>query len=377
MKRLLCFFDGTWNRPDDKDERTNVVKLFSAVLPAAPDGIRQIAHYEAGIASDASYGRFKFAAGAIGDGVAERIYAGYKFLVENYQPGDEIYIFGFSRGAFQARCLGGLIDHCGILATANAGQVASAWTSYQDARQSFDAERVAGLRSAGHYPVRIRLMAVWDTVGNLGIPIIPKFADRRELTFHNTQLSPLVDVGLHALSIDEPRKTFSPTFWTKRTGQALPPGQVIEQVWFPGCHANVGGGYRDSGLSDISLLWMTERAAALTGVAFDLGLLQQTTKPDPFAEAVQPTSDPLFRVSQLLPYVRLLHQDVRGIAPWRRVIAGAWRASKVLTGEEVVNESIHPSALGRYHHRVKLRRGAEVKAVLYKPRQLKVERKKT
>ena len=218
-------------------------------------------------------------------------------------------------------------------------------------------------------------MGVWDTVGNLGIPIIPKFADRRELTFHNTHLSPYVDVGLHALSIDEPRKSFSPTFWTKRAETALPEGQIIEQVWFPGCHANVGGGFKDSGLSDISLLWMAERAMATTGVAFDRGLLRQTTKPDPLAEAVQPTSDPIFRVNQVLPYVRLLHQNVRGIAPWRRAIAGTWRSSKVPTGEEVVNETIHPSALARYHHRVKVRRGDDVKAVLYKPRQLKVEQK--
>ena len=219
-------------------------------------------------------------------------------------------------------------------------------------------------------------MAVWDTVGNLGIPILPKFIDKRELTFHNTQLSRQVDVGLHALSIDEPRKPFSPTFWTKRTEEALPPGQIIEQVWFPGCHANVGGGYKDSGLSDISLLWMAERAMATTGVAFDLGLLRQTTKPDPLGEAVQPTSDPLFRVSQFLPFVRLLNQNVNGIPLWRRSIAGTWRASKVPPGEEVVNEAIHPSAFARYHRRVKVRRGNDVSVRLYKPRQLKVEQKK-
>ena len=376
MQRLLCFFDGTWNRPDAQDEQTNVVKLYRAVLERAPDGIAQITHYEFGIASEASYGRFTFAAGAIGDGVAERIQAGYRFLVENYRPGDEIYIFGFSRGAFQARALGGLIDHCGILAPEHAGRIAEAWSSYQDARYTSDAERVAGLHAAGHCPVRIRLIGVWETVGNLGIPIVPKFADKRELTFHNTRLSPHVDIGLHALSIDEPRKSFSPTFWTKPAEATLPEGQIIEQVWFPGCHANVGGGYKDSGLSDISLLWMAERVTALTGVAFDFGLLRQTAHPDPLAEAVQPTSDPLFRVSQILPYVRLLHQDVRGIATLRRWIAGTWRASKVPASEEVVNEAIHPSATARYHRRVKLRRGSEVKAVLYKPRQLKAERKR-
>ena len=147
MRRLLCFFDGTWNRPDDKDEQTNVIKLYRSVLDRGPDGVAQLAHYEFGIASEARYGRFKFAAGAIGDGVAERIHAGYQFLVENYRPGDEIYIFGFSRGAFQARSLGGLIDHCGILAAENAGRIADAWASYQAARRTSDAPRMAGLRS--------------------------------------------------------------------------------------------------------------------------------------------------------------------------------------------------------------------------------------
>ena len=372
MRRLLCFFDGTWNRPDDKDMQTNVIKLHRAVAERGPDGVAQIAHYELGIASEPGYGRFKFAAGAIGDGVAERIQSGYKFLVETYQSGDEIYIFGFSRGAFEARSLGGMIVHCGILAATNAGQITAAWTSYQQAGQASDAERIESLRAAGHHPVRIRLIGVWDTVGNLGIPIIPKFADKRELAFHNTQLSPHVDVGLHALSIDEPRKSFSPTFWTKPAEAQLPEGQVIEQVWFPGCHANVGGGYKDSGLSDIALLWMADRATALTSVAFDAGLLGQTTRPDPLAEAVEPTSAPLFRVSHVFPYVRLLHQDVRGIAKWRRWMLGAWRASRIPAGEEVVNEAIHPSAFARYHRRVKLRRGDAVKAVLYKPRQLKV-----
>ncbi len=378
MKRLLCFFDGTWNRPDDKDQATNVVRLFEGVLSRASDGTRQIPHYIAGIASDDSYGRFKFAAGAIGEGVAERVQAGYQFIVANYEPGDEIFVFGFSRGAFQARCLGGLIHHCGVLKPENSGQIGATWQCYQEARRAPDPTRVAALRAASHYPTRIRLMGVWDTVGNLGIPAIPKIIDRRELTFRNTQLSPLVDIGLHALSIDEPRKSFSPTFWTRRTGEALPPGQIIEQVWFPGCHANVGGGYRDRGLSDISLLWMAERTADLAKVAFDFGLLRQTTKPDPRAEAVQPTSDPLFRVSQFLPFVRLLHQNVQGIAPWRRMIVGTWRSSKVPSGEEVIGESIHPSAWARFGQRVKLKRGQQVAVKRYRPRQLKIElRKKT
>src|SRR3989304_731619 len=96
MRRLAVFFDGTWDRPDNQDRVTNIVKLFRAVQPTAEDGVRQIAHYEIGIATEKELGEWSFAAGAIGVGVAERIQSAYRFLVDTYQPGDEIYIFGFS-----------------------------------------------------------------------------------------------------------------------------------------------------------------------------------------------------------------------------------------------------------------------------------------
>ena len=372
MKRLLCFFDGTWNSRADKDELTNVVKLYNAVPETDASGVRQIAHYEIGIATKENFGRLTFAAGALGVGVADRIQSGLKFLVENYEPGDEIYIFGFSRGAFQARSLGGLITLTGLLKSAAVERIPELWDYYQSHKAAPNDAILAGIRSDTH-AARIRCIGVWETVGNLGVPLVRRGHINRALAFHGTGLSPQVDVGLHALSIDEPRKSFSPTFWTKRKGETLPAGQIIEQVWFPGCHANVGGGYKDCGLSDISLLWMAERAMATTGVGLDFDTLRRDARPDPLAEAVQPTSDTVFRVSQVVPYVRLIHQNPRGISPWRRSVLGTWRSSKLPPDEEVVNETIHPSAGERFGRRVKLRRGLDVAAVVYKPRQLKLE----
>ncbi len=371
MKRLLVFFDGTWNRPDDGAPITNVVKLYRAVLPHDAAGVPQIARYVVGIATENPTGRWTFAKGATGIGVAERIQDGYKFLVETYAPGDEVHIFGFSRGAFQARSLGGLITHCGILRVENSARIDAAWQAYQGAKTKGGDAKLLAIRELGTYPARIRCIGVWDTVGNLGIPLAPKIIDPRELTFHNTELSALVDVGLHALSIDEPRGAFSPTLWTRKVGAALPEGQHIEQVWFPGSHANVGGGYADSGLSDISLRWMAERAEATAGAAFDHAALARQSAPDALAEQTSPTSDGLFRVSGVLPYVRLLKQDRRGLSPWRRAVLGSWRSSLLATGDEPVNESIHQSAIDRYGKRVRLRLGETVGSQIYQPRNLK------
>lgn len=372
MKRIAVFFDGTWNRPDAADPITNVVKLNRAVLDRGADGIRQVTHYELGIATEKELGNWSFAAGAIGVGVAERVQTGYRYLVDTYQPGDEIYIFGFSRGAYQARSLGAMITSIGVLKPEAAGRIAEAWTCYQSAKDQDHSKRLASLQAEA-YQTRVRLVGVWDTVGNLGVPFAPRRFDIRELEFHDTRLSERVDVGLHALAIDEPRGPFAPTFWTWPKGRLRPHGQIIEQVWFPGCHANIGGGYADTGLSDISLLWMAERTLALTGLALDLGKLRRDAKPDPRAEAVEPTSDGVFRVSHILPYVRLLLQDGRGLTPVRRAFCGGWRASVAPVGDQVVGEAIHEAAFDRYGHRVKVRRGVEVREVVYKPRPLKVE----
>ena len=372
MKRILIFFDGTWNRPDARDETTNVVKLHSAVAPKDAAGHDQIAHYEIGIATDKALGRWTFAAGAIGVGVAERVISGYDVLCRLYQPGDEIQIYGFSRGAFQARSLGGLVTLLGILKPDAAFKAEEAWQCYQQWTRAPDESRIAALRAASHHPVRVGLIGVWDTVGNLGVPFAPRRIDKRELAFRDQQLSPLVGIGLHALSIDEPRGPFRPTLWTRKWNEKLPEGQSIEQVWFPGCHANIGGGYPDSGLSDISLLWMAERAMATTGVAFDLDKLRREAAPDPLGLAVAPLSDGMFRLTRYIPFVRLIEQNMKGISLARRAIFGGWRSSRLPADQEPVNESIHPSAVERFGKPVIVQSGASQEHIIYRPRPLKI-----
>ncbi len=364
MKRLVVLFDGTWNKPGNEDEITNVVKLQRFVPAADPQGVQQLAHYVVGIATE-DLGRLTFTVGAIGFGVGDRVQRGYKFLCENYEDGDEIYVIGFSRGAFQARSLAGLIALAGIARSAAVETIAGVWSCYEDHKLAPDAARLADLRGVAHYPVRIKCVGVWDTVGNLGIPLVKKSLIKELLGFHDTELSPLVDVGLHALAIDEPRGPFEPTLWTTKQGAALPAGQIIEQVWFPGSHANVGGGFRDCGLSDIALLWMAERITQTTGLAIDLAGLRNAAKPDPLAELVSPTSDGVYRVSHIFPFVRLIKQNRKAISPLRRALFGTWRASIVPADQMTANESIHESALARLGKRAPLRRGETVKQVVY------------
>jgi uncharacterized protein (DUF2235 family) len=371
VKRLVVCFDGTWNKPDKEDEITNVVKLQRAIPAADAQGVQQLVHYEIGIATAADLGRLTFAVGAIGFGVGERIQGGYRFLCENYEEGDEIYLTGFSRGAFQARSLAGLIALAGLARSAAPETIAAVWDYYEQDKLKPDAKRLEALRVAARFPVRIKCVAVWDTVGNLGIPFVRKGLIKELLGFHDTRLSPLVDVGLHALAIDEPRGPFAPSLWTVKEGTSLPDGQLIEQVWFAGSHANIGGGFKDCALSDIALLWLAERMAQTTGLAVDLEHLRKTSKPDPLGELVSPTSDGIYRVSYVLPFVRLIQQNRKGVSAFRRAFLGNWRTSLLPAGEVAINESIHSSALERFGKRAPLRRGEAVTRQRYKPRTLR------
>ncbi len=305
----------------------------------------------------------------MGYGIVERILTGYKLISQSYEPGDEIYLFGFSRGAFEARTIGGIVALLGIVKSDLLPRVEDVWAYYQRHNTNPDNVELERLRDICHYPARIRLIGAWETVGNLGIPFAPRgWTDR--LAFHSTELAASVDIGLHALAIDEPRGSFGPTFWTLKSGDKLSAGQMIEQVWFPGCHANIGGGYEDCSLSDISLRWMAERAATLTSLDVDLDRLARVTRPDPLGEAVLPTSEGLFRLTNFLPFIRVLNQDRACIPPLRRAVMGSAWTSMLPRGEVVVNESIHESAFRRFGKRVPRRFGNHVSEHDYRPRSL-------
>jgi uncharacterized protein (DUF2235 family) len=273
MKRLVVFADGTWNEPEQKDRGkaapTNVVKLATAVLPADAMGTAQVAYYQEGVGSDGSLWD-RLSGGAFGTGISRNIQEIYRFLCINYAPGDEVWMFGFSRGAYTARSLAGLIRNCGVLRREHLGRIGAAYDLYRDRTDDSapGSERARAFRAAWSWPdFGVHFIGVWDTVGALGIPVTPlRFWTKSLYEFHDVKLSSTVRHAYHALAIDERRKPFAPATWQRQSG--APASQVMEQAWFPGVHCNVGGGYADAGLSDGALHWMWDRAAS-AGLALD------------------------------------------------------------------------------------------------------------
>lgn len=272
MKRIVICSDGTWNRPeqDEGDVPTNVLKMARAIAPADPAGVEQVVFYDWGIGSyhDQTVG------GATGRGINKNIQDGYRFLVQNYDPGDELFFFGFSRGAYTVRSLAGFMNNCSILRREHAHRVAQAFALYKDPdvhpndQRSVRFRRRYGLGDT----VRIRFIGVWDTVGALGVPLSFAGFLNDEHVFHDTKIGPNIDYARHALAIDEEREDFEPTLWTGRRGLDL------EQVWFAGVHSDVGGGYIPTGkrsLSDQPLRWIASEAE-LRGLRLEPHLVANT-----------------------------------------------------------------------------------------------------
>jgi uncharacterized protein (DUF2235 family) len=315
-KTIVFCADGTWNGPEEQTgksgvdhtddageltgtELTNVVKLYS-YLSGAPtaetkslhheqektfdvDGrTLQVAKYLHGV-GDSNKTVMKVLGGVFGVGVIARIVRGYTFISRHYQPGDAIHIAGFSRGAYTARSLAGMICSVGLLNPTrydvNDKEEAyergrAAWflskgiTLSGNSLVSSLANRVVDflessvarlkLKSNDLIPnIPIKSVAVWDTVGSLGIPLYMKDGRLDIFQFTDAKLSDKVERGFHAMAIDEQRADFPVTKWARRAG--------VEQVWFAGAHADVGGGYikDESHLSDVALDWMIKK---LSGV---------------------------------------------------------------------------------------------------------------
>jgi uncharacterized protein (DUF2235 family) len=329
-KSIVFCADGTWNGPGDqsnasdidgavardsstRDNITNVVKLFTNlsghVTPEtltlqnesekafidSTGALLQIAKYMHGV-GDSSNPIMKAIGGALGAGVIARIVRGYTFISRNYVAGDAIYIVGFSRGAYTARALAGMIATVGLLKAgtydptnktqaylrgfeawlkckgivfAGNGRVSSLLTALTDFVEGAIA-RVTLKPGDFVTGVHIDAVGVWDTVGAMGIPEYVQGARRDCFGFVDRKLSPLVDHGFHAMALDERRRDFPVTRWD--------PDRRVEEAWFVGAHSDVGGGYpmSECGLSDIALDWMTTKLAAV-GVQF---AVPRTYSPD-------------------------------------------------------------------------------------------------
>jgi uncharacterized protein (DUF2235 family) len=302
MKRIVICCDGTWNRPDQVDlgkvRPSNVAKMALAVARQDGAGVDQRVYYQPGVGT----GRWnRIRGGAFGWGLSRNIRDAYLYLVENYAPGDELFFLGFSRGAYTARSLAGLIRNCGLLHREYAGRLGDAYALYRRRDDDSNPRAIEAqlFRKSYAAEIRIKFIGVWDTVGAYGIPAGPLgwLNGAIHLRFHDVKLSSYVENAFQALAIDERRRPFKPAIWERQEHATT---QRLEQAWFPGVHTNVGGGYADSGLSDIAFLWMKERAGSC-GLAFDEDYVRNMFRPDPLGE-LRNSMTLLYRL--LVPYER-------------------------------------------------------------------------
>ena len=249
-KRIVICCDGTWNTPE---KPTNVVKLLRSVKPLGGDGKHQVVFYDQGVGT---YNAFdKILGGAFGKGIEQNVLDAYRFIAHNYQIEDEIYCFGFSRGAYTARALGGMLHSIGLLPKDELHNLPAAYKHYRTPPNKRDTQVYDNYRRPD-----IKLMAVWDTVGALGAPtpILGRFT-KGLVGFFDTHLSPEIKNAYQALAIDEKRGAFQPALWSGEINS----DQVVEQTWFAGVHSDVGGGYEQATLSNVTLNWMMHKARAL------------------------------------------------------------------------------------------------------------------
>lgn len=260
-KRIAFCCDGTWDTPQSN---SNVYRIYKALTVSSD----QVTFHDDGVGADAT-SLNHLIQGAFGEGILQKIRDAYTKISHVYEPGDEIFLFGFSRGAYTARSLAGFIANCGLPSGSFTDDcVSRAFAAYRDPVHR--AALLAGLGSCGLVQASIKMIGVWDTVGSLGIPAIFGGVDATVYGFLDTNLHPEVKNAYHALAIDEQRAQFPATLWTSSPA----PGQTIEQVWFSGCHGDVGGGNQQGGavdagtrLCDITFGWMLSKAQALGLVA--------------------------------------------------------------------------------------------------------------
>ncbi|MEG4171964.1 MULTISPECIES: DUF2235 domain-containing protein [unclassified Microcoleus] len=283
MKRLIVCCDGTWQQLNSSYP-SNVIKLAQAVKSSGSDGVPQIVFYDEGVGADSN----KILGGVTGLGIDRNIQDAYRFLSLNYDSGDEIYLFGFSRGAYTVRSLAGMIHCSGLLDRPHITRASEAYELYRN-RDIKPKDKIAanyrkdyGKDNGKRVP--ITLLGCFDTVGALGIPTLPVFKKYREqlnkrYRFHDITLNKSIKNALHAVAIDEVREIFDVTPMKKNPDVE---NQRVIQVWFPGSHICIGGGSEEySGLSDTALQWMLDSTRNLgLGLEFDPSVIPTGINPN-------------------------------------------------------------------------------------------------
>lgn len=280
MKRLALFLDGTWNKPDDS---TNVYRAWQLISDTDAAGNTQRRYYHPGVGTK---WRDRFLGGLTGYGLDTNLRDAYQWLVGEYEEGDAIYLLGFSRGAYTARSLAGLIARCGLLWPGSMFSVPQIFERY---RQGKTAPALYEMELGFRKPrpdvpedqlllrqsrlVDIEFIGVWDTVRALGLPgKIGQEITGKSNYFHSTNPSVRYRNMFQALAIDENRPAYRETLWTlfQPRGEPAPtlkPDQRLEQRWFVGAHCNLGGGYRNDPLAQLPLKWLLGKAET-TGLQF-------------------------------------------------------------------------------------------------------------
>ncbi|KZT39884.1 hypothetical protein SISSUDRAFT_1060804 [Sistotremastrum suecicum HHB10207 ss-3] len=282
-KSLVIFCDGSMDdglvsRSDSSDAPDNSSSFFSNILRISRsvrpyskyDGVikDQIVYYQSGIGSEADFynkdSDVDTFLAAFGTAVASKIRDVYAFIAQNYRPGDDICLFGFSRGAYTARKVSGLIQKIGLLSNEQMGSFYSYWQYLSDPTNPLNGTPPPPPASV----IPIKLVACFDTVGSVWLGLKDQVID--SLSIKDNSLVPNVRVALHALSIHENRDRFMCTQWDESTKL---PNQIVRQVFFAGAHSDVGGGYEVHELSDVSLFWMVDQITSLKLLDLDLDFI--------------------------------------------------------------------------------------------------------
>ncbi|USW53528.1 hypothetical protein Slin15195_G068470 [Septoria linicola] len=386
-KRLVLAIDGTWVNSDNGyaasisgpggkgrlASPSNVTRICRALLPRSESGIQQLVYYQGGLGSDANFYSF-VVGGYLGSGIDEAIRESYSFLAMNYEPGDEIFLVGFSRGAFTARSVGALIAEVGLLtktglesfypifkdwenqnsSSYTPGFESSAWPiegrpKFSD--KSYNKQLVA--KGLTRQNIAIKAIAVFDTVGTLGVPDVRPFgvglykSAKNEYSFVNTQVAPNVENAYQALALDEERDAFMPTVWESPKDPSAHALKELKQTWFPGVHTTVGGGFQDTSISDITLGWMLTQLSP--HLAFDEAYLLRQRKQNADFYAAKGT--PQEGIGYGLGLIKASDTGLLNTILGRKVrTPGEYLLTDPVTGEQIQGspltrtcEFIHPS----------------------------------
>nr|POE64849.1 uncharacterized protein CFP56_69541 [Quercus suber] len=401
-KKLIVCCDGTWKNSASslvtgssllpgwsfffpaknpvEQTPTNVTRISRAIKPVDRQQRSQIVYYQAGIGTEGGI-LSRAIAGAIGQGLAQNVREAYSFIALNYVEGDEVYLIGFSRGAYTARSVAGLIGDFGLLTRDGLDHFLNIFNDWEnsgranyrsalmqdDASFSIKADVTdikawtsaykTELRRIGYamqQDVPIQAVGVWETVGALGIPLNP-FLQRLGLPWHirpyrffDTALSSTIKHAFQALALDEHRAAYYPAVWEKPS----PFSTTLKQTWFPGVHSGVGGGYADAGLSTITLAWMMSQLS--TFIDFDPAYLRKQFELEQrrLRAARAPASAFQWAASQLRDsaqgLAKLLGSSTRTPGRYYRYDRIADRASATQTLQNT-HEHIHYAVRSRLH----------------------------